>query len=93
MPGVGDMLGKLSPGPFAGAQRGQMLGVLLAVDRSDLMRVAEGHQGGECNFGRIGFVGKHGLPKYRLTYRDTVQATHQLGASPGLHTVGESLSM
>ncbi len=71
-------------------QRGQVPGVLLAIDRGDAVRQTHTHQAGESHFGAIGDRGEHGFTEDGVTQGDEVKTCHQFAIQPDLSTVCEA---
>jgi hypothetical protein len=81
------VLDELCTWHFGRAQRGQVGGVLLAVDAADAVDPAKRHQRRQGDLGRIPRQRKHRLAIDGLSYRHAVKPSGQFAIDPGFDAV------
>ena len=91
--GLFDLQKEFGAGDFSPAEKGQMPGVLLAIDQADAVVAAQCDQGRERDLGGIGGMGKHGFAKHRPAECHAVQPADQFAMDPGLDAVGMACCM
>lgn len=70
-----------------------MRGILLTVDRGDLMSFTKSDQSRQCDLGAIGHQAEHGFAKYRPSQADAVKPAAKPSIYPCLHTVCQASDM
>ena len=75
---------------FRRPQRGQVPGVLLAVDQGHAVVAGHADQQAQRHLGAIAHSREHGFAKHRLAQRHKVQAGHEFPVLPKLGAVGQA---
>ncbi|MCY1516384.1 hypothetical protein D9M68_510110 [compost metagenome] len=86
--GLGHVRDKARARHFAGAEAGQVRGVLLAVDHCDAAAPAQRDQAGQRDLRGVRTAREHRFAEYGPAQRHAVEPARQLAVDPGFDAVG-----